>query len=138
MIDWDRLIEEVKAAREMTYTPYSHFPVGAALLGASGKIYRGVNIENASYPLTICAERVALFSAYSMGERGFLALAIVTNAPTFSSPCGACRQVLVELAPGMPILLANLAGERMLTDSSSLLPFPFTPESLLGQPGNVS
>jgi cytidine deaminase len=128
-IDWDTLLEEAWSAREGAYVPYSHFPVGAALLGISGRVWRGTNLENASYPLTICAERVAAFKARSEGETKFLALAVVAESEPVATPCGACRQVLVELTPGIPVLLAN-RHQRLLTSVTELLPMAFTKESL--------
>src|SRR5471030_1443505 len=92
------LIAAATAAHERAYAPYSRFPVGAALLGASGRIHNGCNVENASYGLTSCAERNAVFGAVAAGERTFLAVAVVTAAETLTPPCGACRQVLVEFA----------------------------------------
>lgn len=129
-IDWEHLLDEAWQARELAYVPYSRFPVGAALLGSSGKVYRGANLENASYPLTICAERVAVFKARSEGETHFLAIAVVAAAQPLAAPCGACRQVLSELAPGIPVLLANKQGERLMTSVEELLPLAFTPASL--------
>lgn len=125
-IDWDRLVKEALAASKMAYAPYSGFPVGAALLVSSGKIYRGVNIENISFSLTLCAERVAIFKALSEGERKFLALAVSTESSPPAAPCGACRQVMVEFAPELPILLVNAAGERCLVNLKDLLALPFT------------
>ena len=98
------LIEVAGAARRWAYAPYSNYRVGAALLTASGRIYDGVNVENAAYPTSICAERVALFKAISEGEREFQSIAVVTaNA---SSPCGACRQVLSEFAPELEVIIS--------------------------------
>jgi cytidine deaminase len=124
-----KLIEAAAAARQWAYAPYSHYPVGAALLTASGRIYDGVNIENAAYPTTICAERVAIFKAVSEGERTFTALAVVTaNA---GPPCGSCRQVLAEFGLDTVVLIADtegcLAQECTIAD---LLPAAFTPQDL--------
>ena len=93
----DKLIESARAARTWAYTPYSHYAVGAALLTESGKIYEGVNIENAAYPTSICAERVAVFKAVSEGERDFSAIVVMTD--NGGTPCGSCRQVLAEFGP---------------------------------------
>ena len=109
-IDFGKLIEAARAARENAYAPYSNYRVGAAALGRSGKIYSGCNIENAAYPSGLCAERVAVFKGVSEGERDFLALAVVTK--NAGSPCGACRQVISEFAQDdAPIVLANDAGK---------------------------
>lgn len=123
------LIGEAMLAREKTYSPYSSFPVGAALLSESGNVYRGTNVENASYGLTICAERVAIGSAVTAGEKRFEAIAVVVKGG--GSPCGACRQVLYEFAPGLRVLMADengaLVEEARLED---LLPGAFGPKSL--------
>lgn len=101
----EQLIQLARGARRRAYAPYSHFQVGAALLCASGRVYTGCNVENISYGLTICAERVALFKAVSEGEREFQSIAVVTaNA---SSPCGACRQVLSEFAPELEVIISR-------------------------------
>lgn len=129
-IDWQILIEEARRAQKLAYAPYSHFQVGAALLASSGKIYTGCNIENASYPLSICAERVAIFKAVSEGETQFLALAVVADSQSLSAPCGACRQVIMEFAPELLVVLSNLEGQRIIVKASDLLPMPFTKEFL--------
>ncbi len=123
--EYAALAEAAIAARELAYAPYSHFQVGAAVLTASGRIFRGANIENAAYPMTICAERVALFNAYAAGEREIVALAVVTPTDDVASPCGACRQVIFELAPRSAVLLLNRRGERRLTSPQALLPHGF-------------
>jgi cytidine deaminase len=105
--------------------PYSSFAVGAAVLTASGAIFAGGNIENAAYPLCLCAERVALFSAYAAGERDIVALAVVTPTDDVASPCGACRQVMVELAPRCQVLLLNMYGAQRITTPQELLPYSF-------------
>ncbi|RCK72133.1 MAG: Cytidine deaminase [Anaerolineae bacterium] len=101
----EKLIESALEARRWAYAPYSGYPVGAALLTTSGRIYDGVNIENASYPNTICAERVAVFKAVSEGEREFIAIAVVTS--NAGAPCGACRQVLSEFGLDTIVLIAD-------------------------------
>ncbi len=101
----EKLIESALEARRWAYAPYSGYPVGAALLTTSGRIYDGVNIENASYPNTICAERVAVFKAVSEGEREFIAIAVVTS--NAGAPCGACRQVLSEFSLDTIVLIAD-------------------------------
>ncbi len=129
-INWDELISEAKRVMDLAYAPYSHFQVGAAVLSSSGKIYTGCNIENASFPMSMCAERVALFKAISEGEKEFLALAVVANSPALSAPCGGCRQVIVEFAPEMSIALCNNEGKRKIIKAKDLLPLPFTKDYL--------
>jgi cytidine deaminase len=123
------LIQLAAKARKWAYAPYSNYSVGAALLTASGKIYDGVNVENAAYPDGICAERVAVFKAVSEGERQFEAIAVVTD--NGGSPCGSCRQVLAEFGLETVVLIAdgdgNLIEETTVAD---LLPTAFTPKDL--------
>lgn len=126
------LLEEAQSARENSYSPYSHFKVGAAVLTDDGKIFSGTNIENSSYGLTVCAERNALYAAVSAGHRRFKALALVTQKLSglkFNSPCGACRQVMSEfLAPDTPIYIAVLDGKKRTCyckKFKELMPFPF-------------
>lgn len=107
-MDWDLLVEAAWRAREMAYAPYSNFHVGAALLAADGRVFVGCNVENISYGLTNCAERVAIGAAVAAGVREFLAVAVVADTGVPISPCGACRQVLAEF--GVPqVMLANRA-----------------------------
>jgi cytidine deaminase len=115
-------------ARKRAYTPYSHYKVGAALLGKSGKVYLGCNVENASYSHTVCAERTAVLKAVSEGETEFEAIAVVTR--NGGSPCGACRQVLSEFAPDLVVYIADQQGEFRKTTLSKLLPDSFTPAHL--------
>ncbi len=125
------LVSLARQAREQAYTPYSHFPVGAALLGRSGQVFTGCNVENASYPLCICAERTALFKAVSEGERDFKAIAVVTA--TGAMPCGACRQVLREFGGpegDLRVIVADLEGNARTFTIAELLPEGFTPEQL--------
>lgn len=124
------LISAALTARSLAYTPYSNFNVGAAVLTASGRIFSGGNIENASYSMTLCAERVALVSAYAAGERTIRALAVVTPTLDVASPCGACRQVIFELAPHARIILLNLDGAVRYTTPAELLPYGFGPTQL--------
>jgi cytidine deaminase len=127
----EQLMTEAKKARERAYVPYSNFPVGAALLTADGKVYYGCNIENASYPMTNCAERTAMFKAISEGDTAFTALAVVGDTEGPISPCGACRQVIAEFcAPDMPVYLTNLNGAVQETTVSELLPGAFSTEDL--------
>jgi cytidine deaminase len=119
------LIAKATEARERALAPYSNFKVGAALETHDGKIYTGCNIENASYGLSICAERVALWKALSEGARDFRAIAIVSDAETLTSPCGACRQLLWEYCGDIPIHLQSLKGSYGLHQLSDLFPFPF-------------
>lgn len=128
--DYAALLEAAKAARALAYAPYSRFAVGAAVQTASGRVFAGCNIENAAYPVTICAERVALFSAYAAGEREVVALAVVADTDGPVSPCGSCRQVIFELAPASTVLLGNLHGATYATTPDGLLPGGFTAESL--------
>jgi cytidine deaminase len=122
------LIAAATSAHSRAYAPYSHFQVGAALLGASGGIFSGCNVENVSYGLSSCAERNAIFRAVVEGEREFSAVAVVTAAETLTPPCGACRQVLIEFAQGgdMEVILAGLNGAVRTTTLSVLLPESFT------------
>ena len=126
----DRLVEAASAAREKAHAPYSGFAVGAAVLDGNGLVHVGCNVENASYGLSVCAERHAIAAAVSEGEDRIEALAVVTDTDPPASPCGACRQVMVEFGD-FPVILTNPAGERVLTRVSDLLPDAFTPDSLL-------
>ena len=127
MDTYQELIDAATAARARAYAPYSHFQVGAALRGVSGRIYQGCNVENVSYGLTSCAERNAIFHAVAEGERRFSAVAVVTGAATPTPPCGACRQVLAEFAANgdMAVILATLDGQVRQTRLSTLLPQSF-------------
>jgi cytidine deaminase len=116
------LIAAAKAARAKAYVPYSRFPVGAALLTADGKLYSGCNIENASFGLTNCAERTAVFKMVSEGHQAFKAIAIVADTEGPVSPCGACRQVLTEFGPDAVVYLTNLKGDVQRTTVAELLP----------------
>lgn len=131
MITIEQLIQEAKIAREKAYTPYSKFKVGAALLTKDGKIYGGCNIENAAYSMCNCAERTALFKAYSEGDTKFEMLAVVADTDRPCSPCGACRQVISELCdPNMKVILTNLKGDVLEVTVQELLPGAFSPEDL--------
>ena len=125
------LIALAQQAREHAYASYSDFPVGAALLGRSGKVYTGCNVENASYPLTICAEQTAVTKAVSEGERQFEAIAVVTA--TGATPCGACRQILREFGGpegNLRVIVADLDGNWRMFTIAELLPQGFTPDQL--------
>jgi cytidine deaminase len=126
----DDLVEAASKVRERAHAPYSSFTVGAAVLAADGRVHVGCNVENASYGLSVCAERHAVAAAVSAGGQGIEGLAVVTDTSPPSSPCGACRQVLVEFGD-FPVILANLDGDRKLTSAAELLPDAFTPESLV-------
>jgi cytidine deaminase len=124
------LIRVACEVRQRAYAPYSHYKVGAALLGKSGRIYDGINIENAVYPLGICAERVALFKAISEGEKSFSAIAVVTADG--GSPCGGCRQVLSEFGLEIIVLIADETGRLVEeTTIAALLPQAFGPQNLI-------
>jgi cytidine deaminase len=125
MSEYDALILAAKQARENAHAPFSDFRVGAAVRANSGRTYTGCNIENASYGLTCCAERVAIFKALSEGERGFDAIAVVTETDTLTPPCGACRQIIWEFCGDVPVILANLKGKIERESSAKLLPRPF-------------
>ena len=127
------LIQQAREARKIAYVPYSKFAVGAALLSQSGKVYLGCNIENAAYPLCNCAERTALFKAFSEGDQKYQAIAVVADTEQPVPPCGACRQVMVELCPpDMKVILSNLHGDITETTVKELLPGAFTKEDLRG------
>ena len=118
------LVTRAAEFRAHAYAPYSGFAVGAALLGKSGRIYGGVNVENASYPVGICAERTAIAAAVTAGEYEFEALAVIADSPEPCAPCGMCRQVLVEF-PIARIILANTAGDLRILTPADLLPYAF-------------
>lgn len=132
------LIHRAKEARVKAYAPYSQFSVGASLLTASGKIILGCNVENASFGLSNCAERTAIFSALAQAEKEddkkFVAMAVVADSPRPVSPCGACRQVLAEFcSPSMPVYLANLKGHVQQMTVRELLPGAFGAEDFMNK-----
>lgn len=128
-MNYDELINEAILAKEESYSPYSKFRVGAALLATSGKIYRGCNVENASFGGTICAERTAMVKAVSEGERKFKAIAVVSDNPDFTPPCGICRQFLAEFGIDMKVIMPGKEKIKIM-ELSELLPEAFLPEDL--------
>ena len=131
---YQSLMETAAAAREFSYSPYSGYRVGAALLGKSGKVYTGCNVENAGYTPTNCAERTAIFKAVSEGEREFAAIAVIggmgETVDPACAPCGVCRQVLAEFcSPDLPVILGSPAHWRVVT-LGELLPLAFTKDNL--------
>ncbi|MBQ1879028.1 MAG: cytidine deaminase [Candidatus Enteromonas sp.] len=132
-MDKEQLMSLAIEARDLSYSPYSHFAVGAALLCTDGTVYVGANIENSSYPLCMCAERNAIYNAMMHGKTtdDFAALAVVADTDGPCTPCGACRQVFAELfAEDMPIYMGNLEGEIQETNTKELVPFAFTGDAL--------
>ena len=128
-----KLIAKAKEARELSYSPYSHFAVGAAVLTKDGEVFLGANIENSAYPLCMCAERNALYNAYMHGYKkdDIEALALIADTDEPCSPCGACRQVISELMPSKaPIIMVNMNGAMKETNAEELLPFAFSAEDL--------
>jgi len=127
-INWAELLQQAINAREFSYSPYSNYKVGAAILTTQGTIYTGCNIENAAYGPTVCAERTAIFKAVSEGQTNFVALAVVTaNGAT---PCGVCRQVIREFVADIPVLVGDATGAYQIIPFSELLPHSFGPEKL--------
>lgn len=129
------LINAALSARERAYAPYSRFRVGAALLTDGGEIFRGCNVENASYGLTCCAERTAVFNAVVGGKQKFKAIAVVSDSEDFCSPCGACRQVLAEFGGDINVIMCNKRGEYIERKVSELLPGYFTLDPDTGNSG---
>ncbi|MBL8605266.1 MAG: cytidine deaminase [Myxococcales bacterium] len=126
---WQALSLEAERARRRAYAPYSGYKVGAALLTDRG-VVRGCNVENASYPLCVCAEAATVAKAVGMGRRTFLALAVATEGPEPGAPCGACRQILAEFALDLPLALVVAGVPRTYTSVRALLPLAFTPQIL--------
>ncbi len=125
VITEEELILAAKEARQRAHAPYSKFKVGAALLTQDGRIFTGCNVENATYGLTVCAERVALLKAVSEGVRDFTQVAVVTSTNDLTPPCGACRQFLWEFCGDITVILSNMEGNKGRFQLSSLLPHPF-------------
>ncbi len=119
------LVEAARAARLHAHAPFSHFQVGAALLTREGRVFTGCNVENATYGLTVCAERVAVFKAVSEGYRDFTRIAVVADTDEATPPCGACRQILWEFGGDLEVILANLTAGKALYRMRDLLPYPF-------------
>lgn len=130
VLDYLNLIKEAKLGMEESYSPYSKFAVGAALLAKDGTIYRGCNIENAAYSAANCAERTALFSAIADGKREFEAIAVVSSSGDFTYPCGVCRQVIAELMPEGKIVLSNKEDQVKIYTLDDILPHSFTRKDL--------
>ena len=130
MSENETLISAARQARENAHAPYSNFRVGAALRATSGRIFGGCNVENATYGLTVCAERVAILKAISEGERGFNAISIVTDTDTLTPPRGACRQLIWEFCGDVPVILANLKGKTETIWMKDLFPKPFDSSNL--------
>jgi len=128
--EYDSLIAAAKLARENAHASFSNFKVGAALRATSGKIFGGCNVENATYGLTICAERVAIFKAISEGERRFDAIVVVTDTDALTPPCGACRQLIWEFCGDVLVVMANLKGTIEILRMRELFPRPFDSSNL--------
>jgi len=125
----ERIIKSAMRVRHFAYAPYSHYQVGAALLTRSGRIFTGVNVENAAYPAGICAERTAIFKAVTAGEKDYIAMAVVTE--NGGTPCGSCRQVMAEFSLGMSVIVLDETGKIVLdTTVADLLPGAFGPNDL--------
>jgi cytidine deaminase len=124
----DALLAAACEVRRFAYAPYSNYKVGAAVLAENGQVFTGVNVENATYGLTICAERTAVFNAITAGQRRILAVAVCTE--NAGSPCGACRQILVEFGGDIPVWITNPRGESRQSTTYTLLPDHFGPEDL--------
>jgi cytidine deaminase len=131
--DLQSLVETAKQARLHSVAPFSDFKVGAAVKTESGKVYTGCNVESASYGLTVCAERVAIWKALSEGERQFTELAVVADTETLTPPCGTCRQIIWEFARGATIIFANLNGHSEVFHIADLLPRAFDARFLKGK-----
>ncbi len=130
MSEYDALISVAKLARENAHAKFSNFKVGAALRTTAGKVFGGCNVENATYGLTVCAERVAIFKAISEGERRFDAIAVVTDTDALTPPCGACRQLIWEFCGDVPVILSNLKGKTETIPMRTLFPKPFDSSNL--------
>src|SRR6476661_5331914 len=121
----EKLIQAARVARENAYAPYSNFRVGAAVEAENGDIYIGCNVESASYGLTVCAERVAIWKGISRGEKQFTKVAVVVDTEELTPPCGVCRQIIWEFCGDVPVVLANLHGKTETVQMKELLPRAF-------------
>jgi cytidine deaminase len=130
MISYEELVQKAGEAKKKAYAPYSNFRVGAAVLTEEGAVFTGCNIENASFGLSNCAERTAIFKAVSEGFHKFKAIAISTDTEEVTSPCGACRQVLIEFGAEIDVIMANVHGKYKVYRSKELLPLAFNPTKL--------
>lgn len=129
-MDYKDLVEKALKAKENAYAPYSNFKVGAALLSEDGQVFTGCNVENASYGLTNCAERTAVFKAVCGGQKKFRAIALASDSEKIITPCGACRQVLLEFGPHTKVIMANNKGEYKLSNVGALIPSAFNTDYL--------
>ena len=129
-VDWQALERAAADVRERAWAPYSSYQVGAALLGEDGVIYRGCNVENASYGLCLCAERSASAAAVAAGVKAFRGLVVIVGGSRAAAPCGMCRQVLAELGPSFPVVCISTGGDRFETSVEELLPHAFDAEYL--------
>jgi cytidine deaminase len=130
VISYKSLLKQARTAQQHSFSPFSKFRVGAALLTKGGRVYKGCNVENSSYGLTMCAERTALFKAISEGERKFTAIALATDEKGFTTPCGACRQVMMDLAGNIDVIMSDGSGEIKIVKMLDLLPHPFGAKNL--------
>lgn len=128
--EYQKLAQAAEKIKLAAYAPFSQFRVGAALLGKNGRIYTGCNIENSSYGLTICAERVAIFKAITTGASQFKAIAVVSDDSSYTPPCGACRQVLLDLAGNIDFIMKNSKGKYKIVKLTTLLPLAFSGKNL--------
>jgi len=129
-MDYRSLARLARAAKKHSYSPYSRFRVGAALLAKDGNVFTGCNVEDSSLGLTVCAERTALLKAVSEGVRKFVAIAVASDEDGFTFPCGACRQVLLDIAGDIDVVLTAPGGKMQVFKTSELLPFPFGADNL--------
>ncbi|MBI3789214.1 MAG: cytidine deaminase [Ignavibacteriales bacterium] len=130
-VEYKELIKAAQNAKRRAHAPYSKFRVGAALLTSSGQIYSGCNVEISTYALTLCAERTAIFKAVSEGEKKFKAIAVASDDPQYIPPCGACRQVLMDLAGNIDFIMVNGKGAGKVVKLTKLLPYAFGQKNLL-------